>query len=126
MLHFKPIIEGQQLIVVTDHKPLTTAFRSLVPAKSDRQQRQLSFLTEHVSQVLHTKGSDNVVADTLSRAINSVEVDAIDIAAVAIQQNCDAEPRQLRMASHVWLRLDRVRKPQDPSKWLIGEKRWSN
>ena len=91
VLHFKPIIEGQQLIVVTDHKPLTTAFRSLVPAKSDRQQRQLSFLTEHVSQVLHTKGSDNVVADTLSRAINSVEVDAIDIAAVAIQQDCDAE-----------------------------------
>ena len=63
VLYFKPIVEGQQLVVVTDHKPLVTAFKSLVPAKSDRQ---LSFLTEFVTQVLYTKGSDNIVADTLS------------------------------------------------------------
>lgn len=100
VLHFKPIVEGQQLVVVTDHKPLVTAFKSLVPAKSDRQQRQLSFLTEYVTQVLYTKGSDNVVADALSRTVCSVEVDSMDLAAIGEHQKDNAEVESYKDRLH--------------------------
>jgi len=34
-LHFRPLIEGRQITLFTDHKPLVSAFKSSSPAKSD-------------------------------------------------------------------------------------------
>ena len=44
VLHFKYQIEGRNIILVTDHKPIVCAFKSVKPLKSDRQQRHLLLL----------------------------------------------------------------------------------
>ena len=79
ILHFKSLIKGQQVTVITNHKPLITAFKSQKPLKSDRQQRHLSFISEYVTDIIHVRGSDNVVADALSRTVSSVKVDLTDL-----------------------------------------------
>jgi len=91
VVHFRPLIDGQQVVLVTDHKPLVTAFYSQTPAKSDRQQRHLMIITEHVSQAIHIKGSNNVVADALSRSISSVQLDSVDLSSICEAQQKDNE-----------------------------------
>ena len=66
VMHLRHLIEGRQVLLLTDHKPLCGAFYSLNPVKSDRQQRQLAILTEFISDIEHVKGSQNIVADCLS------------------------------------------------------------
>ena len=91
VLHFKHLIEGRSVLLLTDHKPLVSAFTSKVESKSDRQQRHLSLLTEYVTDMAFIKGEDNIVADCLSRACNSVTVDVCDLPALAELQSRDSE-----------------------------------
>ena len=79
MLHFRHHIEGHQVLLLTDHKPLCGAFYSLNPAESDRPQRQLAILTEFISDIEHVKGSQNIVADCLSQPTLAVQIDACDL-----------------------------------------------
>ena len=67
VLHFRHFIEGRQVTLFTDHKPLETAFRSSKPAKSDKQQRYWTIITEYISDLKYIKGQDNIVADYFSR-----------------------------------------------------------
>ena len=89
VLHFRHLIEGRQVLLLTDHKPLCGTFYSLNPAKSDRQQRQLAILTEFISDIEHVKGSQNIIADCLSRTILAVQIDACDLPALAEAQASD-------------------------------------
>lgn len=91
VLHFKPYIEGRNVTLFTDHKPLQSAFSSQQPAKSDRQQRHLSTLTEYISDVQYIRGDQNVVADCLSRPINAIQCDPCDLIGLADQQLHDEE-----------------------------------
>ena len=65
VLHFCHLIEGREVLLLTDHKPICGAFHSLKPAKSYRQQRQLAIITELISDIAHVKCNQNVVADCL-------------------------------------------------------------
>jgi len=65
---WKEFVIGSHLTIFTDHKPLIGAINSGKPRISDRQQRQLSFINEVTTDVVHIAGRDNIVADTLSRA----------------------------------------------------------
>lgn len=87
-------IEGKQVLLLTDHKPLCGAFSSLNPAKSDRQQRQLAILTEYISDIGHTKGDQNVIADCLLRPTLAVIVDMCDLPAIAAIQLKDPELKE--------------------------------
>lgn len=91
VIHFKSMIEGRIVTLFTDHKPLKSAFLSQQPAKSDRQQRHISVLTEYLTAVEYVKGNDNIVADCLSRAVNAVNVDPFDLNALAEKQTNDEE-----------------------------------
>ena len=91
IIHFKHQIEGRNVVLLTDHKPLCTAFTSINPSKSDRQQRHLSLLTEYLSDVSFIKGSQNVVADCLSRPANAIFIDACDLSEIAREQSNDIE-----------------------------------
>ena len=90
VLHFKYLIDGRQVHLLTDHKPLVAAFYSPNPPKSDRQQRQLLLISEYISSMVHIRGEDNVIADALSRSVNAVSVDFPDLKAIAIaQEKCE-------------------------------------
>ena len=91
VLHFRHHIEGHYVLLLTDHKPLCSAFRSVNPAKSDRQQRHLSVLTEYLADASHIKGNQNVVADCLSRPANAVMLDACDLPEISDVQSSDEE-----------------------------------
>ena len=91
VLHFKHQIEGRDVLLITDHKPLVTAFKSQNIPKSDRQQRHLSIISEYVRDISHISGRDNVVADCLSRPALAVRIDTCDLPEIAHKQSLDTE-----------------------------------
>ena len=87
---------GNQITVFTDHKPFIGAFKNSIPRISDKQQRQLSFISEYIVDIVHISGKDNVVADTLSRsstiyAFSSEDKDLLDLPAIAQSQSLSSE-----------------------------------
>ncbi len=74
--HFRFLLEGRQFRILTDHKPLVSAMTRVTPPWSTRQQRHLSFLAEFTSDIRHTSGRSNIVADTLSRPPSHNKVSA--------------------------------------------------
>ena len=91
VLHFRHIIEIRNVILHSDHKPLASAFTSPNSLKLSRQQRHLSVVSEFVSSIEYIRGSDNIVADALSRSVNSVTTDFLDLASLAHAQVSDNE-----------------------------------
>jgi RNase H-like domain found in reverse transcriptase/Integrase zinc binding domain len=65
--HFRFVLEGRHFHIVTDHRPLVAAFGRSSPPWSARQQRQLVYITEFTTDIRHTPGVSNPVADSLSR-----------------------------------------------------------
>jgi hypothetical protein len=65
--HFRFVLEGRQFRILTDHLPLTLAMRRVSPLWSARQVRQLAYISEFSTDIRHTPGLRNVVADALSR-----------------------------------------------------------
>ncbi|XP_076030365.1 uncharacterized protein LOC143018661 [Oratosquilla oratoria] len=76
------LIDGHTVTLFLDHKPLVTVFHSKSLAKTDRQQRQLSVLSEYVSTVEYIRGDNNVVADCLSRTTCAVSLDVFDLSGI--------------------------------------------
>lgn len=70
--HFQHYLECRRFSIHTDHKPLIYAFQQKSDKVSDRQLRQLEYISQYTTEILHVKGEDNIVADALSRveAIN--------------------------------------------------------
>jgi hypothetical protein len=65
--HFRFVLEGRSFRILTDHLPLTLAMRRVSPLWSARQVRQLAYISEFSTDIRHTPGLRNVVADALSR-----------------------------------------------------------
>ncbi len=61
---------GIDFVLQTDHKPIVQLFRKPIDALSNRLQRWLIAIQHFCFTIQHIKGSDNVLADALSR--NSV------------------------------------------------------
>ena len=52
VVHFRTLIDGNVVDLFLDHQPIVSAFHSKSIAKSERQQRQLSFISEYVTSCL--------------------------------------------------------------------------
>lgn len=88
--HFQNMVEGRQLIIFTDHKPLTFAFTKQDNGKEIAGRvRQLSYISEFSTDIRYVKGDLNIVADTLSR-IATIECptvfDFVELAAAQLPQ----------------------------------------
>ena len=90
-LHFKSIIDGHSVTLFLDHKPIVSAFYSPSLAKSDRQKRQLSLISEYISNVEYIRGDNNIVADCLSRPVCAINIDCFDLNGIANAQKEDSE-----------------------------------
>ena len=86
------LIEGRKTVVFTDHKPIDCTFRRTSASNnhSPRRARQISFIAESIDEIHHLSGSENIVADCLSRPpsvdtkeqsqiVSSVYIDVFDI-----------------------------------------------
>ena len=93
MIHFRNMLEGRQLTIFTDHKPLTYAFTKNNSSNKEipRRARQLMYISEFTSDIQHIKGSANTVADALSRVESILCPTTFDYEELARAQ--DAEHR---------------------------------
>lgn len=65
--YFKHFLEGRDFHILTDQKPLIHAFKQRADKASPRQCRQLSYISQFTTSIRHITGSENTVADALSR-----------------------------------------------------------
>jgi len=65
--HFRYMLEGRPFTIYTDHKPLTFALGKVSEPWTAMQSRQLSYVAEFTTDIRHIPGSENIMADTLSR-----------------------------------------------------------
>lgn len=103
---FRYAVEGRPFTVYTDHKPLTFAFRQKLDKCSPRQFRHLDFIGQFTTDIRHIHGSDNEVADALSR-IEAV-TSTVNYRALKDSQQSDAELHEYLKASDTSLLLREV------------------
>ncbi|UYV69834.1 hypothetical protein LAZ67_7000922, partial [Cordylochernes scorpioides] len=84
--HFSYFLDGKTFMLFTDHKPLTYAFTSK-SERSPRQERHLNYLSQFSMDIRYVKGSENIVADTLSR----IEIETFDHTKVNLDLNAFPE-----------------------------------
>lgn len=92
--HFRTSLEARSFTIFTDHKPLVFMFSKNVEKASPRQLRQIDFVSQFTTDIQHISGSDNVMADMLSR-IESVALPSIDYEYLAELQRNDEELKSL-------------------------------
>lgn len=100
--HFRRLIEGNQVTVYSDHKPLSFAL-SKPSSNNDtpRRERQLSFISQFCTDIKYLEGRQNTVADWLSRieVINMPTV--IDYEQLAADQAQDGELNAIKRKSNL-------------------------
>ena len=72
--HFQYFVQGLPFTIYTDHKPLENAVHKKTDSLTVLQQRQLSYIAEHTSDIIHIAGKQNVLADALSRAFSVMQI----------------------------------------------------
>ena len=104
--HFRHYLEGREFYVLTDHKPLTHALSSSPDRYSPRETRHLDYVSQFTNDIRHIQGSNNPVADALSRMdINAIHCStSIDFALLAKAQQEDPELPPLNSTSSLCLK----------------------
>ena len=89
--HFRHLLEGRDFTVFTDHKPLTYTLHVNTEKYTPRDTRQLDYISQFTSDIQYIKGSDNIVANTLSRStIQSIDSVDLTFELIADEQRKDA------------------------------------
>ena len=84
---FRHFVEGRQFSITTDHKPLTFALFTKSSKLTPRQIRHLDYIAQFTTDIRYTKGSNNPVADALSR-----------IETNALHSNCSVDLKEIAAA----------------------------
>lgn len=116
--HFRRYIEGREFIIFTDHKPIIAAL--LKPERDiARETRQLQFISEFSCKLQHISGSQNEVADTLSRSdddqdtissniTNNSSLEHSLLADIAHEQSTDTELTAILNSDKCSINLENV------------------
>jgi transposase InsO family protein len=110
--YFRYMVEASSFTILTDHKPLTFAFKTNRDKCSPRQFRYLDFISQFSTDIRFVPGRDNIVADTLSR-IEELEV-SFDYQSLAQAQSTDTELLGL-LEGGSSLRLEKINIPGSSS-----------
>lgn len=86
---FRPYIEGTRFTVVTDHSALKWLIRQ--QNLPDRLSRWLTKIQQHTFEVVHRKGSSNLVPDALSRCHEKVVEESVEVSIATIEDVCVLE-----------------------------------
>ena len=105
---FRPWIEGSIVHIRMDHKPLVDAFKQKSDKASPRQQCQLCFISQFTTQISHIAGSENHIADALSRLDALRLPTVIDFIALAKAQAEDEELTALLKDIFTSMKLQRL------------------
>ena len=86
----------------TDHQPLVKSLHKQSDPRSTRQQRHLSYISEHSTDIRHIAGKHNIIADYLSRSpisdtCNQVSM-GLDLQALAAAQSTCQDTQSYRTA----------------------------
>lgn len=106
--HFKHNLEGRKVKIMTDQKPIKFAFRQKSGRASERQARQLDFISQYTTDIEYVSGEENAAADFLSR-IENINIDEpIDYNKIAEQQQHCPELEEYLKSSKTSLQLKKV------------------
>ncbi|GBN77067.1 Transposon Ty3-I Gag-Pol polyprotein [Araneus ventricosus] len=109
---FRHMLEGRTFVIYTDQKPLIYAFHQNSEKCSPRQLRHLDFISQFSTDIRYTKGSDNTVADALSRIeIDEISPTVIDFKEFASAQSADEELQQLLNSNNSSLKIEKQHFP---------------
>lgn len=105
---FRHMLEGRNFVIYTDQKPLKFAFKQNPDKCSPRQLRHLDYISQFTTSIEYTKGSDNTVADALSRIeIDEISSTVLDFQKFAAAQSDDEELLQLLKSNTSSLKLQK-------------------
>ncbi|UYV65712.1 hypothetical protein LAZ67_3005199 [Cordylochernes scorpioides] len=89
---FKHLLEAREFTILTDHKPLIYAFKQKNEKASPKKLRHLQYISQFTTDIKYIKGTDNIVADALSRVD---AITTIDYEEIAKEQTGDSELQNL-------------------------------
>lgn len=113
--YFQFMVEGRKFCIFTDHKPLTYAFNQTLEKASPRQARHLDFVGQFCTDIRHIAGSDNTVADALSRIQALSLNDKINYADIAHEQLDDDELKSILQSNSTLLKMKQLTVPDSSS-----------
>lgn len=87
--HFARILEGRPFTIYTDHRPLTYALGQRPDPTRPRRCRQLDYISQFNTSIAYTPGSENLVADALSRTCTISMPTVLDSATISKEQATD-------------------------------------
>lgn len=106
--YFRHFIEGREFKIMTDQKPLVYAFMQRSDKASPRQIRQLSYIAQFTTKIEYIAGSENAVADSLSR-VDSLRLPVeFDLCELAQQQEVDEQLETIKNAPEYSMKLKKI------------------
>lgn len=99
------MFEDRSFHILTDYKPLTSAFTKKPDQMSLRQARHLSFISQFSTDIRHVARNENTVADTLSRVDGITAPISIDTKELAREQKSDHQLQHLLRTLSTSLKL---------------------
>ncbi|KAL4083017.1 hypothetical protein QTP88_028347 [Uroleucon formosanum] len=109
--HFRYFLEGRVFIILTDHKPLIFAFTQSTDKLPPRRTRQLDYISQFTTDIKYVMGSDNTVADALSRVASIHAPPAINYNELSGLQANDEELLLFRQNTNSGLKIELVSMP---------------
>lgn len=106
--YFRFMLEGRNFTILTDHKPLSFAFKKNTERLSPRQHRHLDFISQFTTDLQYVSGSQNIPADLCSRITEISGPSLISYDDISEAQHTDPELRALLQSSECSLQLKSI------------------
>ena len=109
---FDQYVYGWQVIVETDHKPLLPIMKKAILQAPKRLQRMLLQLQRYDINLIYRKGTDMLVADTLSRAA----IQSSQMGRSTFERELETVRSHTTLMTFNWSRFVETRRKTLPSK----------